>query len=561
MNFNALNRTVSILLTAVLVICLLTGAVAANGNIFVNSSGNTLAQSLSETYAIGGTGTVEKLGTDTVYAMTSTGLQTISGQGESEFDPTDVTVTAAPLSGTVDIKNSTVKIGLAYKTSSYNTSVPYATITNYVGSGFRFGYYDSSRTFHEIGSTSETSLTLLKDTNVTIGVNTIGCYHIKLSGTYSSFSQAQSAASHYSDGFPAYYDGVFCVLLGNYESKTEAEEAMASRGVSGEAYSASNRCIVVAAAGEDRIIFEYDCGTSSNLGIEPISSSGKAVTQLTTTSCRYYGGFEFLRYSGDGMSIINVVDVEDYVKGVIPYEMSSSWPLETLKAGAIAARNYVQFCYGKYGTYGFDIVNDAKDQVYRGLNYATATTDSACEGTRNQYMTYKGALCGAYYFSSDGGATESSENVWVAALGYCRGKVDPFEAALTSGVMKWNKSFTSGELGSKLGLGNVVNVDCTYSASGNMIGVVITDENGNKSTFTKSGCITLLSKLGFAYTSMHYTIEYDAAADTYTIDGAGWGHNIGMSQWGAYSMAKNYGYNYREILGFYYTDVAISEGV
>ncbi len=560
MKFNSFNRIVSILLSIALVLCLLAGIGVANGSIFVNGSANTLSQSLSETYAIGGNGSVEKLGADTVYAMTGTGLQQIT-DGQSGFDPSDVTVTAAPLSGTITIKNSTVKIGLQYKTASYNTAVDYATLTNYVGSGFKFGYYDSSRVFHELGSTSEKSITMLRDTNVSFGSYTIGCYHIKLSGTYSSFSAAQSAASQYSDGFPAYYSGTYYVLLGDYESKADAEAAISSRGVSGEAYSASNRCVVVAAAGQDKILFEYDCGTSSNLGIEPVSTSGSAVTSLSSTGFRYYGGFEFLRYSGEGLTVISVVDVEDYVKGVIPYEMSSSWPLETLKAGAIAARNYVQYNYGKYSAYGFDIVNDAKDQVYRGLNAATATTDLACDETRNQYLTYNGTLCCAYYFSSDGGATESTENVWVAELGYCRGKIDPFEEILTSGVMKWSKTFTAQNMGAKLGLGTVTNVDCTYSPSGNMIGVSITDENGKTSSYTKSGCITLLSKLGFAYTSMHYTITHNEEDDTYFISGAGWGHNIGMSQWGAYSMAKNYGYNYREILGFYYTGVSISQGV
>ncbi len=559
MKFNSLNRFISILLAAALTVCLLAGIGVANGSIYVNGSANTLSQSLAETYAIGGNGSVEKLGTDSVYAMTGTGLQQIT-DGQSGFDPSDVTVTEAPLGGTIPIKNSTVKIGLQYKTASYNTSVDYATLTNYAGSGFRFGYYDGSRTFHELGSTAEKSITMLRDTNVTIGSNTIGCYHIRLSGTYASFSEAQNAASQYSDGFPAYYSGSFYVLLGGYQSKTEAEAALSSRGVSGEAYSASSRCVVVAAAGQDRILFEYDCGTSSNLGIEPVSTGGAAVTSLSTTGFRYYGGFEFLRYSGEGLTVISVVNVEDYVKGVIPYEMSSSWPIETLKAGAIAARNYVQYNYGKYAAYGFDIVNDAKDQVYRGLNAASATTDRACDETRNQYMTYNGTLCCAYYFSSDGGATESTENVWVAALGYCRGKIDPFEAALSSGVMRWSKDFTAVAMGEKLGLGKVTNVECTYSPSGNMIGVGITDESGKTLSFTKSGCITLLSKLGFSYTSMHYTITHNEEEDTYRVSGAGWGHNIGMSQWGAYSMAKNYGYNYREILGFYYTGVAISQG-
>jgi len=72
--------------------------------------------------------------------------------------------------------------------------------------------------------------------------------------------------------------------------------------------------------------------------------------------------------------------------------------------------------------------------------------------------------------------------------------------------------------------------------------------------------MSFLSKLGFSYTSMHFTVTYDSTTDTYTISGGGSGHNIGMSQWGANSMAKVYNKNYRQILGFYYTDVVISQG-
>jgi stage II sporulation protein D len=105
--------------------------------------------------------------------------------------------------------------------------------------------------------------------------------------------------------------------------------------------------------------------------------------------------------------------------------MSPSWPLEALKAQAVCARTYVM-ASRKHS--GFDVCTTECCQVYQGIGRANATTDMAVDQTAGQYMTYNGELCVAYYSSSDGGATENSENVWNEAIGYLRGVVDPYEA-------------------------------------------------------------------------------------------------------------------------------------
>ena len=81
---------------------------------------------------------------------------------------------------------------------------------------------------------------------------------------------------------------------------------------------------------------------------------------------------------------------------------------------------------------GFDLCTTEDCQVYYGTEGANATTDAAVDQTAGQYLTYDGALCGTYYSSSDGGATENSENVWVKAVPYLRGVVDPYEANIAS---------------------------------------------------------------------------------------------------------------------------------
>ena len=478
------NTSLIVLLSAVLIISVLSTGnyTSAASTIYVNDSQNVLGGNLSSAYAVGGTGTVAVTG-DT-YAITGNGIVKVGSTSDSTDTP------EAALSGTVAVKSNTVKIGLYYKTASYDTAVSSSTLTNLGGGGFGFGYYDSSRNFCELASTTDKQITLTPD---------------------------------------------------------------------------ANNCIVVKSGVTNQVIYVHDCKNSSKFGVYP-KSSAKALTKLSNNDYTYYGGFIFDRYNGNSkLTVINVLNVEDYVKGVIPYEMGNSWPIEALKAGAIAARNYVQANYGKYDTsYGFDIFNNTSDQVYEGTRFANSNTDAACDATANQYMTFNGQICSAYYYAANGGASENSENVFLNPLGYCKGKADPFEAAIDFYCKSWSKSFTTAEISSKLsslGLSTISSITLTNTTAGNVYSVTMTDITGKKATLTRSSCTTFLNKLGFTYTSMHFAVTYNSVTDTYTVSGGGAGHNVGMSQWGANSMAKVYGKNYRQILGFYYTGVVISQGV
>lgn len=476
------TRNAAFILAAVLVFAAVGfgGSASAATSIYVNDGNNVLGMDIKSAYAVGGNGSSSIVGDS--YVLTGNGTVKIGDNSSGEIGD----VTEAPVSGTVAAKNNTVKIGLYYKTASWDNALTTASLENKVGSGYMFGYYDNSRVFHELARTGQRAITM------------------KPTG--------------------------------------------------------SGREVSVYISNTNTVIYTHT-NSSYNLAIRPISNSGKAETWFKQRT--YYGDFEYSRVSGDRLAVINVLNVEDYVKGVVPYEMGNNWPLETLKAGAIAARNYVKYSMGKYNSYGFDIVNTHSDQVYSGTLDATAVTDAACEATANQYMTYNGSLCCAFYYAANGGASENSENVFLNALGYCRAKQDPFESKIDFYCKNWSKSFTTAEISQKLSsynLSTIRSVNPEYTEAGNVYSVNVTDVNGKNYTFSKSGCLTFLTKLGFQYTSMQFKIDYNPQADTYTITGGGAGHNVGMSQWGAYSMGK-LGYNYRQILGFYYTGVAISTGV
>jgi SpoIID/LytB domain protein len=138
----------------------------------------------------------------------------------------------------------------------------------------------------------------------------------------------------------------------------------------------------------------------------PLSVSGSAVRLGGVGT--YRGALEFRPGTFGGVNAVNAVSLEQYVAGVISRESPSSWPLEALKAQAVAARTYA-IATTKGGT-GFDHYPDTRSQVYGGVAAETASTDQAVAETAGQVVTYGGAPVVTYFFSTSGGRTEDVEN-------------------------------------------------------------------------------------------------------------------------------------------------------
>ena len=528
---------------------------AADREVYVNGEETPL--SLDEAW-VKGSGEAQRLSGSGVYVMTSSGLVELGSNGlpQPEGDPEHMEVT-----GSVDIPYDKVRVALYYyddESSVRNHTLDTANLENADGAGYSFGYYDSVREFHELGNTSVTRITMAMDTNTVVSGNSVGCYHIMLPEKYTSFDEAKSVASRYTGGFPAYYNGEFRVLYGDWQSAGEAQLALDASGVAGVVHTASDRCVVVTSTDDGSILFEFDCGESRSLAVQPNG-------QLTWfKGYKYNGGFEYVRRTGGQLTVINVVDIEDYVKGVLPYEMSSSWPIEALKAQALCARTYVASHFNSLSTYNVDVTNDTYSQVYRG-SAGSATTDAAVEATAGQYITYNGKLIDAMYCSSTGGATEDSENVFYSAVAYLRGRVDPYEAAADdiNTNASWTETLTGSEIANIVNgyghsLGTVQSIETEPSDSGNVIGITFKDANGGSVTFEKSSCYALVTgRLGL--NSIHF--EVAKSGNSFVFTGGGWGHSVGMSQYGAYAMAKSYGFTYDQIINFYYTGVELSRGV
>ncbi|WP_179122292.1 SpoIID/LytB domain-containing protein [Caloramator quimbayensis] len=270
----------------------------------------------------------------------------------------------------------------------------------------------------------------------------------------------------------------------------------------------------------------------------------------------YIGTIEFTIKSGNIVPI-NIVNIEDYLKGVVPYEMSNSYPLEALKAQAVAARNYAIANIGKHKDRGYDLCDTTDCQVYRGYNSNYNNSAKAVEDTRGIVLLYNEKLVDGYYAASNGGYTEDSSNIWSKAEPYLKTKIDEFDNE------NWpygDMSFKSSDIDLKLKSKGYIKSDCSFlridlssikkydSARVASIDVIYKDMNGieQRLTFTKDRARTFLS-----LPSSMYDVTYDESIDTYTFKGKGYGHGIGMSQIGAKNRAIA-GQNYDSILNFYY---------
>ncbi|MEG2000103.1 MAG: SpoIID/LytB domain-containing protein, partial [Evtepia sp.] len=272
-----------------------------------------------------------------------------------------------------------IRVGLFYGDAALSS----AHLENAEGSGYRFGYSNAKGSFTELGNTSETQIAMLKTQNQYLskdlytidagsGGVVIGCYHIQLSEKYATFQEAKSAADQITNAFPAWISGMYCVRIGAYATSDLATAAL-SEFPSGSVVGTSGNGISVVKTKTTRILFQFD-GTSDQIfTVKPVGNNPKTWFK----GYRYYGDFMYKRMDGGNLTVINYVSLENYVKGVLPYEMSASWPVEALKAQAVCARNYARLVGTKHAKDGFDVCNTIDCQVYCGLNKASDNSDRA----------------------------------------------------------------------------------------------------------------------------------------------------------------------------------------
>lgn len=135
---------------------------------------------------------------------------------------------------------------------------------------------------------------------------------------------------------------------------------------------------------------------------------------------KWYRGFLIIQNRNQKLTVINNVGLEDYIRGVVPAEMPSSWELEALKAQAIAARSYALANLGKRASLGYDLKDTPEDQAYGGASAETAKTNSAVQETDSLVLTYNYKVIPAYYSASAGGQTVNAKQAWGSDVPFVR---------------------------------------------------------------------------------------------------------------------------------------------
>lgn len=310
---------------------------------------------------------------------------------------------------------------------------------------------------------------------------------------------------------------------------------------------------------------------------------------------KLYRGDIRLSVKNGGILIVNNILIEEYLYGVVGREMSEGFPLEALKAQAVAARNYTAISMGRHSSDGFDLCNGVHCQAYGAVASEGENVRRAVDETAGKYLMYKGAPVQCYYYSSNGGFSENSENVWVAELGYLKGKADPYEDASKIPNYNWTVAFTAEDIkttlaGRGIDIGDITDVKVkSYSVNNHALELEITGTTGTKSYFkdniraampkslnstvftvtkTGGGEISVLTATGIVKKSNvsgavltgdgRAYVGGNADGLSFIFSGSGWGHGVGMSQYGAKAMAEQ-GFNYGDILKFYFTDTEISD--
>lgn len=263
---------------------------------------------------------------------------------------------------------------------------------------------------------------------------------------------------------------------------------------------------------------------------------------------RYRGTLRLIAHEGL-VRVVNVVELESYLRGVVPAEMQASWPAEALKAQAVAARTYTLLHLDPRRNY--DVCATVDCQVYRGRDAEHPATDAAVAATAGEVLTYRGAFARTYYHADSGGVIASSAEVWGSEIPYLQAFQDVASggphAVWTARLDPRGVAVQLAAIGVHVGTLQRFRVVET-SSSGRVVRAEVIGAAGRAVLHG----VTLRTQLrAWGLKSTRFTMTGDL-----TMRGEGWGHGVGMSQYGARALALA-GYGYAQILGFYYPDTQL----
>ena len=360
-------------------------------------------------------------------------------------------------------------------------------------------------------------------------------------------------------------------------------------------------------------------GANAYPQFKAITVNKEKVAVIDLGARSYRGRIEIGRYGKSTLTAVNIVNIESYLYGVVPSEMTSSWPSEALKAQAVCARSYA-ISKTSYGTdsniiTAYQLSDTTSSQVYKGYKVETTATNAAVNATKNLVVLYENKVIPAYYYSTSGGKTADVRNVWGIKQPFLKSVVDEYETEPEK--TPWVIAMTKAELLGKLKesghtIGSVRTIiPQIMTSSGRVYTLQVMSDNN--SVILKSEKIrTVLDLYSTKFKVVSYQDNSDAVValgaegkadielnSSYVIDGSnkvtalndtknriyivksadnltpfikdspnkesvfyfvglGYGHGVGMSQSGAKGMAKK-GYSFREIIQYYFQGSTVSK--
>jgi stage II sporulation protein D len=294
-------------------------------------------------------------------------------------------------------------------------------------------------------------------------------------------------------------------------------------------------------------------GAGSPLDRIVILATGDGVLSMNG---KPYRGKVIIQKSASGkMDVINVVELEAYLYGVVPKEMSPQWPLEALKAQAVASRTYAIYQKEKNGNRDYDLCATMNSQVYGGKGVEAERAKQAVDVSCGIVLLYDGKLALPYFHADSGGITEDPEYVWAVKLPYLKGIHDDYSMNVPNSL--WELSLSLDEIRKALNEKGVEvgRIDMLMPVEISPSGRV------RKIKVLHSGGETIMSGNGFRLKigpALIRSTLFSLTLDNREVhfEGRGYGHGVGMSQYGACAMARE-GYSYGDILKYYYQGVDV----
>lgn len=294
------------------------------------------------------------------------------------------------------------------------------------------------------------------------------------------------------------------------------------------------------------ILVGLDVYPARRLTIEPAKDASIIIDERP-----FRGEVTFIRTFDNHITVVNDINVEDYIKGVLYHEVSHLWPMEALKAQAVAARTYALYSINP-ASKPYDVTNDIYSQVYGGRDSERYRTDLAVDYTRGLVLTYDNKIIPAYFHATCAGMTEDARELWnLPDLPPLRGVPCPF--CQNSPHFHWKRDFRLRDIqdalnlhGYKVGaIKDIAIID--RDRSERIDHLKITQKNGDELIIKGKDFRDIMGP------NVLDSNNYEIVMKGYYVDlfGKGWGHGVGMCQWGALGMARQQ-FNYRQILAYYY---------